>query len=92
MTKTSSTRTWGVADPGAGSVARNIAPPITIPRQVKSFRQQKIIMIPFVVARKKDSKKRTTVLEGIQDIVQSDGSLVIFRIGSWQRRIANPTQ
>jgi len=81
-----------VVDPGAGSVARNIAPPITIPKQVKSFRQQKIIMIPFVVARKKDSKKRTTVLEGIQGIVQNDGSLFVFRIGGWQRRITNATQ
>ena len=66
---------WGVDVRGVGSVKRNIAVPISMPRQERSFQQQKITMIPFAVVRKRGSKKKTIVLEDTQDIVQRDGNL-----------------
>ena len=71
---------WDVEDPGAGNVERNIVLRIMIPQLVRNFLQQKIIMIPFVVKKKKDSKKKIIVLEVIQGTVPSAGSYARERI------------
>ena len=58
---------------GVGHVARNIAPPTMIRKQARSFLEQKIITRPIAAARRKVSKRRITVLEVIQGIVEQDG-------------------
>lgn len=59
--------------PGVGSVERNTVVSFIIQNQAKNYQQQKTIMMPFVVETKKDSKKKTIVVEDAQAIVRNDG-------------------
>jgi hypothetical protein len=74
ISKESFIRKLGVGELGAGHVVRNTVPSIMTLRQVKSSLQQKIIM-PIAVKARKDSKKKTIVLEDILDIVNDGGEL-----------------
>jgi hypothetical protein len=58
---------------GVGTVGRNTVLLTTTQIQANGFLEQKIITPPIVVAKRKDSKKKTIVLEGIQGIVENDG-------------------
>lgn len=71
---------WAVEDRGVGNVERNTVVRTTIRKVVKNFRQQKIIMIPFVVEKKMDLRKTTIALEDIQDIVLVVGNYYRFKI------------
>ncbi len=63
-----------MVNPGVGNVERNIVASTLILKQEKNLRQQKTIMMPFVVETKKDLRKMSTVEEDVQDIVLHDGS------------------
>jgi hypothetical protein len=64
----------GVVARGAGRVGRSIAHHITTLGQVKGSLPPKITTPQTVADRRKDSKKRTIVLEGILGIVRRGGS------------------
>lgn len=61
--------------PGAGPVVKNTAALTMILPRDNVYQRQKITTILFVAVRKPDSRKRTTVEEGILVIVQGDGLL-----------------
>ncbi len=58
---------------GAGLAGRNIAGNIMMLQLARNFQMQKTTMMETVAVLKKVSKKKITVLEGIQDTVESDG-------------------
>lgn len=75
MTKISFTWASDAENLGVGTVERNIVASTTIRKQVPSCLQQKTITMTFVVERRKDLKKRNTVVEDVQDIAPLVGSL-----------------
>ena len=72
-TKTSFTQGKDVGNRGVGSVERSIVDNTTTPLQVKNYRQQKTIMMPFVVDKNKDLQKIPIVEGGAQVIVGNVG-------------------
>ena len=68
-------RAKAVAAHGVGRVERNIVARIMIPSQGSVYRALRIIMTRFAVNRRKDSRKRSIVVEAIQDIVGDGGKL-----------------
>ena len=69
--------TWGtdVDGRGVGYVVRNIAASIMTPSQARNHRRLRTIMPP-VVEKKLDSRKKTIVLGDIIRIVGRDGRLL----------------
>lgn len=71
----------GAGVPGAGPVVKNTAALTMILPRDNVYRRRKITTILFVAVRRLDSRKRTTVEEGILVIVQGDGLLNFHFIG-----------
>lgn len=71
--------TWDsdVENRGAGLVGRNTVANTTILPQVRSCQQQKTITMDLAVGTKRDSRKKTTVPEDIQDIVGNAGNFTV---------------
>jgi hypothetical protein len=65
-----------VVERGVGDVERNTAASILTFKQVKNSLQEKTTMMRTVVVKKRDSKRRTIVLEGTQAIVGNDGRVL----------------
>jgi len=61
-----------VEEVSAGHVARSIAPPIMMQTVARKIRMPRIIMTN-VVGKRRGSRKKITVLEGIVLIVRKDG-------------------
>ena len=70
---------------GVGTVGKNIVVSIMTQKQARNFLQQKTIMMPFVVDRKRDLSKNSSVLEDVQVIVLNDGNLNI--VTKWVRSL-----
>jgi hypothetical protein len=71
--KESFTKNWDAEELGVGLVERNIALLTTIPKLEKDIKIQRIITTPFVVNKRRDSKKKSIVLVDIADIAEKGG-------------------
>jgi hypothetical protein len=74
------TKTRGVENHGVGHVERSIVGNTMTPLQVKSYRQQKTIMMPFVVDRKRNLQKILIVGEDAQAIVENVGLKLVLHV------------
>jgi hypothetical protein len=61
---------------GVGLAEKNTARSIQILKQVRNYLRPKITMMQTVVGKRKDSNKRTTVLEVIQVTVENGGKVL----------------
>ena len=77
MLRISFIKNLDVVVPGAGIVERNTALRIMTRSQVNACPTQKTIIMPCVVGLKRDSRKRSIVLEGILRIVVDAGKQIL---------------
>ena len=69
----------GVVVPGAGRVGKNTVRNTMILLQAFVFQMQKTITLPDAVEKRKDLRKRSIVVEAIQDIVGDGGKLYMLQ-------------
>ena len=65
---------WDAGNLGVGTAAKNSVVNIMTRKQVKNYRQQKTIMMPYAVGKKKDLQKQVIVEEAAQATVAAAGN------------------